>query len=197
MVRHLPFLFPRRKEGHVMSCCIWRPNACCCGRQASGRCPAIAALLNDFDVAKNLSRVPHPYSEADAEDFIATRRDRAAADLCVRDHAQARMGCIGGCGLQPEGTACSNSAIGWASLFGAWAMPAKRRAGWPFAFRRTRCAFLQAGWFHDNPASGRVLAKLGAVPSGIEHRDCLAARPRRSIVNMLLTRADFLRKQAA
>ena len=33
--------------------------------------PAITVWLGDYDVAKNLSRVPYPYDEGDAENFIA------------------------------------------------------------------------------------------------------------------------------
>ena len=33
--------------------------------------PAMTVWLGDFDVAQNLARVPYPYNEADAEDFVA------------------------------------------------------------------------------------------------------------------------------
>ena len=66
-----------------------------------------------------------------------------------------------------------------------------------FAFETLDQGRVEAGWFHDNPASGHVLAKLGARHNGSKMRDC-AARGRAVLCHeMLLTRADFLRKQAA
>ena len=66
-----------------------------------------------------------------------------------------------------------SSAIGWASHSGAWDMPARRRAGSAqYAFERSGRAIVWAGWFHDNPASGHVLAKLGARHNGSKMRDC-------------------------
>ena len=56
---------------------------------------------------------------------------------------------------------------------------------------------LQAGWYHDNPASGHVLAKLGARHNGSRMRDCRARGSRVLCHEMLLTRADFLRQEAA
>ena len=56
---------------------------------------------------------------------------------------------------------------------------------------------VHAGWFYDNPASGHVLAKLGARHNGSQMRDCRARGMDVLCHDMLLTRADFLRKQAA
>ena len=58
-------------------------------------------------------------------------------------------------------------------------------------------ATVHAGWFYDNPASGNVLAKLGARHNGSRMRDCRARGIKVLCHDMLLTRADFLRKQAA
>jgi len=52
---------------------------------------------------------------------------------------------------------------------------------------------LIAGWFHDNPASGRVLAKLGCLPSGAEQRDCLARGHAVYCHMVALERADMAR----
>jgi len=43
-------------------------------------------LLNDFEVAKNLSRVPYPYTEDDACAFIVRMRPhlRQAPTMCSR-----------------------------------------------------------------------------------------------------------------
>ena len=38
----------------------------------------VAALANDKRIAENTRRIPHPYSRADADDFIAAGTCRAA-----------------------------------------------------------------------------------------------------------------------
>lgn len=41
----------------------------------------LAALANDWDVAGNLSRMPHPYGRSDAEDFIPKARENVRPDV--------------------------------------------------------------------------------------------------------------------
>jgi len=66
-----------------------------------------------------------------------------------------------------------------------------------YAFEALGQETVHAAWFYDNPASGRVLAKLGARHNGSAMRDCRARGRAVLCHDMLLTRADFLRKQAA
>ena len=66
-----------------------------------------------------------------------------------------------------------------------------------FAFEALDAEHVWAGWFHDNPASGHVLAKLGARHKGSKMRESRARGIKVLCHEMLLTRADFLRKQAA
>jgi len=156
--------------------------------------PAMTVWLGDYDVAKMTSRVPHPYSEADAEDFIAGlgAADRHAFAI-QRKSDGLFIGCIG---LTKDGDFEMGYWLGkpfWG--FGFATEAAQRLTG--FAFDMLQQERVKAGWYHDNPASGHVLAKLGARHNGSKMRDC-AARKRPVLCHeMLLTRADFLRKQAA
>ena len=43
---------------------------------------AMAVWLGDFAVSRNLAQVPHPYSEADAEDFVAKRGRHGDGHAC-------------------------------------------------------------------------------------------------------------------
>ena len=45
---------------------------------------AIAALLDDHDVVRMLSRVPWPYTLSDAEDFIRNRGDETVFVICLK-----------------------------------------------------------------------------------------------------------------
>ena len=54
-----------------------------------------------------------------------------------------------------------------------YATEAGRRAV-KFAFETLNADTLNAGWFHDNPASDRVLEKLGFQPAGEEERTSIS-----------------------
>jgi RimJ/RimL family protein N-acetyltransferase len=154
---------------------------------------AMAVWLSDYDVAKMTSRVPHPYGEEHAEEFLAMPPDGRHVFVIERKSDGLFLGMTG---LHPVD----------GYEFGYW-------LGKPFwglgyateaAHRLVRYAFeslgqqtVHAGWFADNPASGHVLAKLGARHNGSKMRDCRARGVGVLCHDMLLTRADFLRKQAA
>ena len=46
--------------------------------QEAGDIASLVPLLNDFDVAKNLANVPHPYTAEDARAFIARGTEHRA-----------------------------------------------------------------------------------------------------------------------
>jgi ribosomal-protein-alanine N-acetyltransferase len=131
-------------------------------------------LLDDFDVSKNLSSVPHPYTEDDACAFIVKMAYGLAAGTDYAFAIVMRSGVfIGMCGVHP--------ALGWE--FGYWLGKPHWGRGYAteagsrvvaFAFDELKAERLNAGWFHDNPASGRVLAKLGFRPAGERERGCLS-----------------------
>ena len=161
-----------------------------------GDIAAMVVWLGDYNVSKNLARVPHPYDEQDAESFIAgIGRDPQVRTFSVLRKADGLF--MGGIGLHPDGDSFE---------FGYWlGVPF-----WGFGFateaahRLVSHAFvdlghdrLQAGWFADNPASGHVLAKLGGRHCGSRLRESRARGVKVLCHEMLLTRADFLRKRAA
>ena len=155
-------------------------------------------LLNDLLVSKNLSRVPHPYTEDDGCAFIlkvaqgwASREDLAFAILRKSDAAY-----IGTCGVHPS--------RGWE--FGYWlgrpywgqgyATEAAARVV-QFAFEELKAERLAAGWYFDNPASGRVLEKLGFVLEGEETRPCLARGGEVRCFLVVLDRAAYMTRKNA
>ncbi|HXJ00991.1 MAG TPA: GNAT family N-acetyltransferase, partial [Micropepsaceae bacterium] len=60
-------------------------------------------LLADYDVAKNLSRVPHPYTEDDACAFVvyAANGWKSGGDLSFAILRKAPSAYIGACGVHP------------------------------------------------------------------------------------------------
>ena len=152
-------------------------------------------LLNDYDVSKNLSRVPHPYTEDDGCAFItivangwASRQDLPLAILRKEDHAY-----IGTCGVHPSRAWEFGYWLGkpfWGKGYATEAAGRLIR----FAFEELGTEALNAGWFFDNPASGRVLQKLGCVPDGEEERPCLSRGCKVICHKVVLTRAAFERR---
>lgn len=136
----------------------------------------LSAALNDHDVARNLARVPHPYALADAEQFLAMPIDPRHPHLLsfLRTRGTPRL--IGGCGLQP-------GEDGGVEL-GYWV--ARPYWGLGFATEATRALVhaaramghrqILARHAVDNPASARVLRKLGFRPTGDFVRVHSAAR---------------------
>lgn len=147
--------------------------------------------LGDYDVARMTARVPHPYGEQDAEAFIAA----GAPHRFVIEHKRSGV-FLGMVGLQ-VGEICELGYWLGKPFWGrGYATEAAHRLA-AYAFTALDQDQLHAGWFYDNPASGHVLAKLGARHNGSTMRQCRARGMAILCHDMLLTRADFLRKQAA
>ena len=123
----------------------------------------IACCVNDADMARNLARLPHPYGPRDALDWIAyaeKARETGREYAFVITHAEA--GVIGSVGF--------NRAIGDVWEIGYWVDKAVQGRGVATEAARALLAWGEAefgvtqfvaGHFQDNPASGRVLEKLG------------------------------------
>lgn len=144
---------------------------------------AIVSIVGDWEVARRLARVPHPYGRGDARFFL----ERVVPTewvwaITLRDEDAL----IGAVGLTPEKETAE---------LGYWLSPAHwgrgiateaARAVVDFGFDRLGLARLTSGYFEDNPASGRVLAKLGFVETGRVLRPCVAIGGDMPSVRMVL-----------
>jgi RimJ/RimL family protein N-acetyltransferase len=162
--------------------------------------PEIVALIGDYDVAKNLSRVPHPYDESHARGWIdAMAEARFKGEEFVFAVTRKEDGAyLGSCGLHRRD--------GDAFEFGYWLGKPFWKQGYAteaasrliaFAFLELGLESVVAGYFHDNPASGHVLEKLGCVAHGLAERDCLARGHAVRCHKVVLTRDNFWKKKAA
>ncbi|EYD73599.1 50S ribosomal protein acetyltransferase [Rubellimicrobium mesophilum DSM 19309] len=120
--------------------------------------------INDFEIARWLSVVPFPYTQADAKWFLAHARDDAGK-VWVIDDGQLR----GIIGLGHE--------FGYWLERGAWGRGLATEAGravlgWHFAQPGAGEVF--AGHFLGNDRSANVLAKLGFEPVGLRLSPCRA-----------------------
>ena len=128
--------------------------------------PVFAVLCNDELLARNTARIPHPYSLVDAKKFV-DYASAAFADGSEYPFAVCEGDDILGC----AGIKCGDGAF----ELGYWVGSGARGRGVAteaagavahFAFERLGAQRLVAGHYIDNPASGRVLKKLGFKPTG-------------------------------
>ena len=129
--------------------------------------PALFAAIGDEIVVRNLATAPWPYSLRDAEAFLASPRDPVLPSLLIFERTDDAPRLVGACGLgrRPSGSV----------ELGYWVAP----PFWGRGIATEACTALvdiaqalglgrlEASHFIDNPASGRVLEKLGFRPIGI------------------------------
>jgi ribosomal-protein-alanine N-acetyltransferase len=134
---------------------------------------SIVAMVGDWEVARRLARVPHPYRETDAHDFLDTVVPNEWVWAITLRESRELVGMVG---LTPEtepdtaelgyyvarihwGNGIATDAAGLVVRYGIHALGLRR---------------ITSGHFVDNPASRRVLSKLGFVETGHSERACLA-----------------------
>jgi RimJ/RimL family protein N-acetyltransferase len=129
--------------------------------------PMLAETIADEAIVRNLARVPWPYSLAHAEAWLQQEPSLHAPSCLVfrRTHGAPQL--IGGVGLgrDPDGEV----ELGYWIARPYWGLGFATEAARPlvdFARHSLRLKRLTAGHFLDNPASGRVLEKLGFRPTG-------------------------------
>ncbi|MBZ0140963.1 MAG: GNAT family N-acetyltransferase [Pseudorhodoplanes sp.] len=130
-----------------------------------GDAKAVAALANDKRIAENTRRIPHPYTHADAEDFIgAVNISSAEIAFLITRHNDA---VLGACGIAlQDGSPDIGYWLGvehWGKGYATEAV----RAVIDFAFTELAHETLHAGARVTNPASRRILEKCGFQWMGV------------------------------
>lgn len=133
--------------------------------------PTMRALADDFDIARNLLAMPHPYTDADARQFIEQRRaemehdDTGCAFAIIRRTDQQFMGMIG-FGINAEHRRAELGYWLGKPYWGQGYATEAARATLRYCFDQLELNKVCAGHFAHNPASGRVLQKLGMSYEG-------------------------------
>jgi RimJ/RimL family protein N-acetyltransferase len=129
--------------------------------------PALALAIADEAIVRNLATAPWPYRMRDAEAFLASPRDPLLPAMLIFERTSGAPQLVGACGLgrRPSG----------AVEMGYWIATSH----WGRGFATEACAALieiaralgldqlHASHFIDNPASARVLDKLGFESTGL------------------------------
>lgn len=128
--------------------------------------PALARAIADEAIVRNLAAAPWPYGIEEARAFLHAPRDSVLPTFLLFRRTDGDPELIGAAGF-------SRKPHGGVEL-GYWIA----RAHWGQGFATEACAQLveiartlglcrlEAAYFIDNPASGRVLEKLGFKPTG-------------------------------
>lgn len=156
--------------------------------------PVLAVLCNDETLARNTARIPHPYTPDNALAFIRYMQQAQTHGTEFAFAAHGKDGVAGCCGVMRDNDA-------WE--IGYWVAAAARGEGvateiagavTQFAFDTLQTETLAAGYFIDNPASAKVLEKLGFRTTGEVRkihslgRGCEVETPR-----MVLHASEFVR----
>ena len=129
--------------------------------------PLLARTIADAAVVRNLASAPWPFALSDAEAFLAAPRDPGLPSLLIAERTLAAPRLVGACGLgrRPSGAV----ELGFWIARPFWGRGFATEAGETLLeiARALRLPRLEASHFVDNPASGRVLDKLGFSDTGL------------------------------
>ena len=129
--------------------------------------PALAAAIADEMIVCNLATAPWPYRLRDAEAFLAQPRDPVLPSFLIFERTEGAPRLVGSCGLgrRPSGAV----ELGYWISRPFWERGYATEAGLALIdiAKALRISRLEGSHFLDNPASARVLEKLGFSPVGI------------------------------
>lgn len=158
----------------------------------------LAEIADNWNIARMLARLPHPYELSDAEEWIALQPERRASgtEFCYGVTLDGVL--IGSCGALnlDDGSYELGYWIGEPWWNRGYATEAARAV-----IAQTAETFgpdrIVAGHFADNHASGRVLTKLGFRYTGEEKRWSLARNEHVHTLRMVLKQEAKAGRNAA
>lgn len=140
--------------------------------------PALAKAIADETIVRNLANAPWPYGLAEARAFLAAPKDPILPNLLLFARTDGDPVLVGSCGLIRKTSGAV--VLGYWIARDHWGMGYATEAGRQMIeiARTIGLQRLDASYFADNPASGRVLEKLGFTPTGLTVPQFSCARGR-------------------
>jgi RimJ/RimL family protein N-acetyltransferase len=162
--------------------------------------PEITSKINNYEISKNLARVPFPYALADAEDFLewAAGLDSRSAFrvIALKQKPEELIGMISYDWVEDK--QCAE--LGYWLIQEHWGkglMSEAARAMVEFAFTSSSLENLSSCFFDENPASGKVLARAGFEITGPCSHFSKARGHEVPVTTVALTKTQWLNKKAA
>lgn len=128
--------------------------------------PALASAIGNEAILTKLAQTPSPYGISDAEWFLSQPHQAPLIPLLIFQRSNGLPRLIGGIGLQDQ---AGETELGYWLACDAWGFgyaTESARAVIRMARHSLRLKRLVSGHFIDNPASGRVLTKVGFRATG-------------------------------
>jgi RimJ/RimL family protein N-acetyltransferase len=129
--------------------------------------PALAAAIADEAIVRNLATAPWPYRMRDAEAFLASPRDPVLPSFLILERTDSAPQLVGSCGLGRRASGAVEMGYWIARPFWGRGLATEACEALIDIARTLGLPSLEGSHFIDNPASARVLEKLGFEPLGI------------------------------
>ncbi len=131
--------------------------------------PQLTNAIAHEGIVRNLCRLPWPYTQGDALNFLSSTHGKLAPEFLIYLRTNAAPELVGGIGLVHDEAQDDMPEFGYWIAASHWGKGYATEAGHAVinhALYSLKIKGIRAGHFLDNPASGRVLAKLGFTPTG-------------------------------
>jgi RimJ/RimL family protein N-acetyltransferase len=136
-----------------------------------GDIPALVQLAGAREVAATTLRIPHPYTEEHAAQFLEMRQDpKFGYSFAITLLGSGEL--CGAVGLHPDPMHPRAELGYWIGVpyWGHGYATEAARAVLGFGFRELKLERIFAHHFQGNPASGRILQKIGMRHEGCQRR---------------------------
>ncbi len=163
----------------------------------------LAKLANQAEIAHMLASMPHPYSLSDAEDFLERLRNlpanAAQFAVTVKDAGDELIGGIGYGLTTRQDKPCEEIDFGyWLGLayWGKGYASEAAHAVIAHAFEVNSIDRIDADYLTTNPASGRILERVGFLDQGESTCHSSGSGLTKPSRKMVLTKSRYLEQKA-
>lgn len=124
------------------------------------------AAIADEAIVRNLATAPWPYALEDARSFLAREKDPRHPEFLIVKRTLGQPRLIGGCGIGETDSGALELGYWIARPYWGLGFATEAAAAVMQIARATGISGVTCSHFIDNPASGRVMRKVGFRPVG-------------------------------
>ena len=157
--------------------------------------PRVQRLAGDVEVATTTLTIPHPYEDGVAEDWIGTHAERwASARHLTLAITTEKDGLVGAVGLQQR-SPHRRAELGYWIARDFWGRGYATEAAGAvvaYGFRELGLNKIDAHYLARNPASGRVMEKVGMSREGVLRQHIVKWEEPEDVIMYGILASDFL-----